>query len=353
MIKTKTLATCLASVSLVSSIATPAFAATTDASIDSSRNGGTAVASSPLAELVKGVSTTVFLVSEDSYYTLKSSNPAQTLDSLLEQNGYSSNDYRTSDNKPVDGNTLLGYGGSLVLLKNTISSNSETITLNAPEETKETDTLYKGETKVETEGSNGTAIKTTVSKTLVPGQDNSTSTTEEKLTIVQAPVAKVTLVGTKERPQAQESFTGSRYGSYTYDPAREKEILESTNPDAIKAVELARLQVGKPYRWGSAGGQDGAFDCSGLVYWIYKINLGYNIPRTAYDIGRSATQINDVNDLRPGDILYTKSHIVLFAGWNENGEGKVIHAANPRRGVVEDKVDYFLRSGYRIARIAN
>ncbi|MEN3015065.1 MAG: C40 family peptidase [bacterium] len=97
-------------------------------------------------------------------------------------------------------------------------------------------------------------------------------------------------------------------------------------------VNLALQQVGKPYVFGAAGPH--CFDCSGLVYWIFK-KLGRKIPRTAdaqYNVGMPVSR----NQLQPGDLVffantYTSgiSHVGIYIG-----NGKFVHAANSRKGVI-------------------
>ena len=52
------------------------------------------------------------------------------------------------------------------------------------------------------------------------------------------------------------------------------------HPRAIKAVEFALRQLGKPYLWGAEGPD--RYDCSGLVLASYR-SVGENLPRVAAD----------------------------------------------------------------------
>jgi len=69
---------------------------------------------------------------------------------------------------------------------------------------------------------------------------------------------------------------------------------------AAQAVELARSRIGAPYVSGAAGPD--AFDCSGLVFWIYS-QLGLDIPRAAPDQFAWSTPV-DRSDLQPGDLVF-------------------------------------------------
>lgn len=73
------------------------------------------------------------------------------------------------------------------------------------------------------------------------------------------------------------------------------------NPTSVlgQAVTLAHDEVGTPYRWG--GFEPGGFDCSGLVYWIYrKVGIA-NVPRTA-DLQQKWTV--PTTDPQPGDLVF-------------------------------------------------
>ncbi|GGP87292.1 bifunctional WXG100 family type VII secretion target/C40 family peptidase [Streptosporangium pseudovulgare] len=89
-------------------------------------------------------------------------------------------------------------------------------------------------------------------------------------------------------------------------------------------VSAARTHLGKPYVWGANG--PSAFDCSGLVY--YSLNqAGVKIGDTTAEgyrvSGKPATL-----PLQPGDVITfgnPATHCGIYIG-----DGKMIHAPNPR-----------------------
>lgn len=96
-----------------------------------------------------------------------------------------------------------------------------------------------------------------------------------------------------------------------------------------KVVDLAKAQIGKPYVWGAMGPDK--FDCSGLVFYVYKNALGINVPR------QSSTQSSfgkyvSMNNLQPGDLVfwgYPKvTHVGIYIG-----DGNIIHAPNEKEKV--------------------
>lgn len=274
-----------------------------------------------------------------------------TLKQALKTRDLDAEKFRTSDDKPLDENIIISNNDKIVIFQSEITGTSEIIKLPALEIEKETDELYVGETKVEHEGKDGEAVKTTittkdlaadksVNKNKTRKREN--TTTEEKLTVLIQPEAKVTLIGTKERPVTPVTASNNTVPSTVVENnSKEKDSLKSTTDDAT--IQLILDQVGKPYVWGSTG--PSSFDCSGLVYWIYAVNGNKKIPRTASGQGKASTPVS-VENIQPGDIVWSSSHIGIYVG-----NGKMVHAARPGRGVVIDDVNWYLKDGMKIGRL--
>ncbi|MEV8399221.1 C40 family peptidase [Streptomyces niveus] len=94
------------------------------------------------------------------------------------------------------------------------------------------------------------------------------------------------------------------------------------------AISFARAQVGDRYIMG-ANGPD-AWDCSSLMQAAYK-KAGVDLPRVTYDQIKKGIEV-PIDDVKPGDLVFYKdlSHVGMYAG-----NGRVIEAANPGKGVVE------------------
>lgn len=99
-------------------------------------------------------------------------------------------------------------------------------------------------------------------------------------------------------------------------------------------VSLAREQVGLRYKYGAQ--QPGkAFDCSGLVQYVMR-QFDVTLPRTAREQAKHGVEVpKDPDALKPGDLLYfgkgkKVTHIGIYVG-----EGRYVHAANRRKGVIE------------------
>lgn len=102
-------------------------------------------------------------------------------------------------------------------------------------------------------------------------------------------------------------------------------------------VRLTRQQVGLRYRLGAV--RPGlAFDCSGLVKWIMSA-FDLHLPRTAAEQARLGIEVpRDPAHLIPGDLLFfgrgrRVTHIGIYVG-----DGRFVHAANRRKGVIESQL---------------
>ena len=102
-------------------------------------------------------------------------------------------------------------------------------------------------------------------------------------------------------------------------------------------VNLARQQVGLKYRLGAVS-PGLAFDCSGLVKWVMEA-FDVQLPRTAALQAQLGIEVpKDPAQMLPGDLMFfgrgkRVTHIGIYVG-----EGKYVHAANRRKGVVESEL---------------
>lgn len=120
---------------------------------------------------------------------------------------------------------------------------------------------------------------------------------------------------------------------------------------AETAINSALNKIGSPYVWGSAG--DGAYDCSGLVYSVYKNELGINLPRTSRDQSNYGTSVSK-DDLQKGDLVFFDtfgkgvSHVGIYMG-----EGKFVHSSySQKKVVVSDLSDnYYAKNFVKATRV--
>lgn len=101
-----------------------------------------------------------------------------------------------------------------------------------------------------------------------------------------------------------------------------------------RIVKIALTQVGKPYVANTQG--PSAFDCSGFTQWVIKRATGHIYVHSSRAQYRTMIRIPK-SRIRPGDLVFffqSKAHHVgIYAGG-----GRIVHASNPRRGVVVDRL---------------
>jgi len=96
---------------------------------------------------------------------------------------------------------------------------------------------------------------------------------------------------------------------------------------AKKAVAAALSKVGSRYVYAQSG--PSAFDCSGLTSYAYR-QAGITLSRSSRAQLSEGQKVSKSN-LQPGDLVFfysPVSHVGLYVG-----DGKIVHAANPRSGV--------------------
>ncbi|NKY44835.1 DUF4226 domain-containing protein [Nocardia cerradoensis] len=116
---------------------------------------------------------------------------------------------------------------------------------------------------------------------------------------------------------------------------------------ALKAVQVANAQQGRPYVWGAEGPD--SFDCSGLTQYAARA-AGVQIPRVAAAQYRQLPEVPP-NAIRPGDLIFPQAefnngnpgHVMMYIG-----NGQCIEA--PKPGTVVRKVN--LPSSYHATRWA-
>jgi len=117
-------------------------------------------------------------------------------------------------------------------------------------------------------------------------------------------------------------------------------VTDGSGKGAI-ALTFAKSQLGKPYRYASAG--PNAYDCSGLTSAAWA-KAGVSLTRTSqsqFTIGRSVPR----TALQPGDLVFFYkdiSHVGLYAG-----NGQIVHAPRPGKSVEYASIDSMPYAGAR------
>ena len=124
------------------------------------------------------------------------------------------------------------------------------------------------------------------------------------------------------------------------DDEMQENLAAGTGGQAV--AELAMTKIGCQYSQDKRY-QEGYYDCSSLVQRLYK-EAGITLPATAATQGKYCydnAMIINKKQLKPGDLIFYSyeengefrniSHVAVYVG-----DGKMVHAANPSRGVVLD-----------------
>jgi cell wall-associated NlpC family hydrolase len=92
-------------------------------------------------------------------------------------------------------------------------------------------------------------------------------------------------------------------------------VMHKHDKKVREVLHEARRQRGKPYSYGAAG--PGAFDCSGLVMYVFQHAVGRSLPHNAAQQYHSLHHVRRQH-LRKGDLIFTDngyiSHVGIFAG---------------------------------------
>ena len=133
--------------------------------------------------------------------------------------------------------------------------------------------------------------------------------------------------------------TTSRGSTTTRKKATSTETTTVSSGKGSTVVETAKNYIGCRYVYGASG--PNSFDCSGFTSYVFRLH-GVSLSRTAkgqYSNGSAVSR----GDLQPGDLvmfgpsLSGINHVGIYIGG-----GKIVHAANPSRGVTIDTIN----SGY-------
>ncbi len=122
-------------------------------------------------------------------------------------------------------------------------------------------------------------------------------------------------------------------------PAGDVAAPEASSKDkGAEIVAVAVQYLGYPYVYGGSSPGTG-FDCSGFAQYVYA-QAGISLPRTAAEQAFAGPAVAR-SDLQPGDLITFAgtygagiSHVGIYVG-----DGQMIHASTPGRGVCYDAID--------------
>jgi len=119
-------------------------------------------------------------------------------------------------------------------------------------------------------------------------------------------------------------------------PPDSPRVMNGQNHLARNDIALYALSLlDTRYTWGGRGPATG-FDCSGLVSHVYQEAAGIKLAGSSVALGQMSRPI-DPEQKQPGDLVFFNtlgshhSHVGVYIG-----NGRFIHASNPRTGVRVD-----------------
>ncbi|WP_367378709.1 NlpC/P60 family protein [Enterococcus gilvus] len=145
----------------------------------------------------------------------------------------------------------------------------------------------------------------------------------------------------EEKKALEAGFTKEQYDQIMSIP----DVEETAQPRMSRSmgqqnsiVSSARAQIGKPYAWGAAG--PNAFDCGGLVKYVYKQATNTDLPMGTTNQEKYGTEAS-LGSLQPGDLLFYGNrgatyHVGIYVGNNQ-----MIHSPQPGQTVKAVDITYF------------
>lgn len=120
------------------------------------------------------------------------------------------------------------------------------------------------------------------------------------------------------------------YGNMFYAQLVNQYIYNYGNATVQKIIDEAMKYSGWDYISGGSSPDDGGFDCSGLVQYVYG-EAGINLPRLEKDQYEVCEEI-EAENIQPGDLIFYKNetsngeigHVAIYLG-----NGKVFEAGDP------------------------
>jgi len=104
-----------------------------------------------------------------------------------------------------------------------------------------------------------------------------------------------------------------------------KELKPSIKNIDEDLIELSKKFISTPYLWGGATSL--MTDCSGFTQLLYRLN-GYLIPRDADQQQNFSKKVNNIKNLKKGDLVFFPGHVGMYIG-----DKKFIHSSVGYGGV--------------------